>query len=257
MNASIYGLQSPNCDCVSKIVRILGALFFVSFFAGCAPTSPTSNENKALFERLCRAPDRDFIKRKVKSSGYAEARTSDSALACPRASLIPEVFIEMGYQYYECVVGPWTKENSPDSKSYRFTLEKQGSQSCKGKDERSIKANRMLDYWRDKQTNFKDKCISVTEQARPTSRYIQLNDSGRVKLDGTHIAGHQKDWRSIPGYITFSRARVIDRHTNEIIAERKFYFLYPLGAEYVDVASEQCERKSEWRISNVVTPISP
>lgn len=203
---------------------------------------------------MCNAPDRDFIKRNAMGSGYAEARTSDSALACPMASLVPDVFIEMGYQYYECVVGPWLGESDPGLKTYRFSLENQGNPACEGKDERSIKVNRTLDYWREKHSGFEGKCIGVTELSLPHSPYIKLAESGRVKLDSTHIVGHRPGWRSIPGYITFSRARVIDRQTNEVMAERKFYFLYPLGAQYIDFASKQCETLDTWKISDVIKP---
>ncbi len=229
-------------------------LLMTTFMSGCAPVSPTAADDRALFDRLCNATDRDFIKFTATGKGYAEARSSDSALPCPDASLIPNVLTEMGYEFYECVQGHWGGEDNTTSTTYRFSLEEKGSPLCEMRDDRVRRVNRLLEYWRKTNSGFEEKCIGVTKLSLPLSRYIKLGESGRVKLDGTHIAGHQANWRSIPGYISFSRTQVLDRQTNEVMAESKFYFLLPFGAQYIDLGQEQCDSADTWSITDVIKP---
>lgn len=239
---------------ISKVPGNLVVILLGAWIAGCAPVSPTANEDRALFEKLCNASDRDFINFTAKGKGYAEARSSDSALPCPDASLIPDVFTKMGYQFYECVEGPWAGKDDPTSTTYRFSLEAHGSPLCEMRTDRVTRVNRLLDNWKKTNSGFEDKCIGVNELTLPLSRYIKLGESGRVKLDGTHVVGHQPRWRSIPGYITFSRTQVLDRQTNKVMAESKFYFLLPFGAQYIDMGQEQCDSADTWSITDIIKP---
>lgn len=234
-----------------RLIPVFCILFFLS---ACAPVSPTASQNRRLFEELCHATDRDFIKRKATSKGYAQASQISETIPCPSASLMPEVFTEMGYHYYECVIGPWLDGDNSDITTYRLSLETKGASACQAKNERTEKANKALTHWRQKYGGFETSCISVVEQNGPSSRYIKIDDHGRVLLDGTHEPGKKPSWRTIPGYISFSRARVVDRTTNEIIAERKFYFLLPHSANFIDFGHDQCESRKTWTITDVIIP---
>jgi hypothetical protein len=240
----------------SSITRHLTGVIFLSIVSACAPVSPTASEDRESFERLCNAPDRDFIRRTVTDNGYAKARAHDTSISCTSATIIPIAFTEMGYQYFECVKGPWLDGDNPEITTYRFSLRKQPDPTCKSKNEEIVHANDWLKLWRKKHPGYEDSCIGATQQKLPSSRYIQLGDSGRVHLDGTHVPGDEPGWRSIPGYISFSRKRVLDRRTNEIIAEHKFYSLLPASAQYIDLAKDHCEVTDTWQITDVVKPIS-
>lgn len=234
-----------------RLIPVIATLLFLN---ACAPVSPTANEDRALFKSLCNATDRDFINFTATGKGYAEARSSDSALACPDVNLFPDVFTEMGYQFYECVQGTWEGEDNLTSTTYRFSLEEKGSTLCEMRNDRVERVNLLLDNWRQSNLGFQNKCIGVREQKLPQSRYIKISESGRVMSDGDHVAGHRPGWRAIPGYIMFSRTRVLDRRTEEIMAESKFYFLFPSGAHYIDIASEQCARTNTWNITDIIKP---
>lgn len=110
--------------------------------------------------------------------------------------------------------------------------------------------------WHEGNYGLENICIGVTERRLPRSRYILLEDHGRVTPAGEHMPGHVDGWRAIPGYISYSRARLRDIHTDVIIAERKFYFYYPTGARYVDLIQDQCEVTRTWSITDVVRPRS-
>lgn len=228
------------------------ALIGLILLSACAPVSPTAEQDQRLFERLCNAPDRDFIRREVIATGFAHARTYDTGLSCPRASFLLEAFTEMGYQYYECVEGPWLDGRNPQITTYRFSLEPKGASSCQGENDRLTKANNVLETWRGEYYGLENICIGLTKQKLPRSRYLLLEEHGRVTPSGEHVPGHVDEWRTIPGYISYSRARVFDQQKNENIAERKFYFYYPASAQYIDLRHDQCKVTGTWRISNVI-----
>ncbi len=236
--------------------QVILALSFVLLIGACAPVSPTAKQDRELFERLCNAADRDVIKRTALVPGYVVADDVSRSLACPGATKLKESLFKDKYQYYECVIGPWQRGRNNAIETFRFELKPKGEPSCTHP-KLTIHEN-VVASWQEQYNLPGEVCIGVTQYSRPRSRYMELKEHGGVAADGSHNPSHAAGYREIPGYISYSRTRVIDMRADETIAEFKAYAHYPAGAQFMDITKEYCKKRGDsqkqWQISDVLIP---
>ena len=239
----------------STALRRLAVVALAALVGGCAPVSPTASEDRALFEALCNAPDRNFTKFRPKVNGYAEGDESGrGTLLCPLTAAPFNRIVIDGYSYYECFERPWVERGKEPLKAVRVELKKEGDPTCELA--RLAKENKIAERKRARYPQLDKQCFGGEVIANPKSRFVLILGGGVVDKSGGHLLEMPKDWPSVPGSISFSRDRIIDQQTGQIIAERKKYSYYPSGSRYADFTGrEKCDEG--WRdLLEVFSPAS-
>lgn len=215
-------------------------MFLSTFVSGCAPVSPTASEDRAIFERLCDAPDRNFVKRKLVVKGYAEARENRQFTTCPVPGVPMKLLVENSFKFYECQETKWMESDSLSKDIFRVELYSKGSELC-DKDriaKENIRASRFVSEF----PKLKTSCFGITRTDEFKSRYVFVRGGGIVEKDGTHHLGYPKDWPNRLGAISFSRNRIVDMHTGDVIAEERTYIYFPSRPKFSDFTGiTQCK----------------
>lgn len=231
-----------------RVISIFGILLPL---IACAPVSPTAEEDRALFERLCNSPERIVVNKTVAAEGFFDFSQSGTIGACPGFETLRKVFFEQGYKYYECI----TKKNpksEEESNILRFELKHFGHAACNRPEIKQYESS--IESWRKQFGNLGNLCIGVEDLRKPTSQYARIHDRGRVIREGKHQPGHPPNYREIPGYIRYSRIRIIDRVSDEILAEKRFYVYYQLGANFMGISTRRCSKGTPWGIDEILKP---
>ncbi len=229
-------------------------LLVTASMSACAPVSPTAKEDRALFERLCKASDRNFVKFRPSVNGYAEGYEHSRMIGCPITSVPFKHLIAEGYQYYECFQTPWIERTKAPLETLHMRLRATTDDSCQHP--RLANENRLVQ--REKATNpdLKNICVGGKDIPNPESRFVLIHGGGAVDKSGAHLFGLPEGWPNIKGSISYSRDRIVDRKTGEVIAERKAYRYFPSGAKYVDLTGyDKCDEG--WgNIAEIFSPLS-
>lgn len=114
----------------SPLGSITFALLVLILLSACAPVSPTAKEDRALFERLCKASDRNFVKFRPSVNGYAEGYEHSRMIGCPITSVPFKHLIAEGYQYYECFQTPWIERTKAPLETLHMRLRATTDDSC-------------------------------------------------------------------------------------------------------------------------------
>lgn len=247
-------MNSPTLLTRRPALRSAAAIFLVTALtSGCAPVSPTAVEDRALFERLCNAPDRNFVKYRPRVAGYAEGYESGRSHICPISDFPFKRLIVEGYSHYECFTGAWGEREYKPLKALRIELKSKGDQTCEHP--RLSDANKIAEREAIHSPQLQGRCFGGEELEVPSSDFVVTYGGGMVRRSGEHLIGLPENWANIRGSIAYSRLRIIDRRNGEIIAERKAYSYFPSGAGLVDLAGyEKC--KEGWgSISELFSPL--
>lgn len=234
-----------------RVVSSFGILLLV---IACAPVSPTAEEDRALFERLCDAPDRNFIKRKLVVEGYAEARENRSFDSCPIPGTPMSILVENSFKFYECLETPWTEIRSRRNSIYRVELYSKGSQFCANDriQKENIRASRFVNQF----PTLENNCFGIRRTDQLKSSYVLVRGGGIVDEGGTHRIGYPKDWANNLGAISFSRNRILDIRTGEVIAEEKSYTYFPSKPKFSEVSGVIECKVSDSTILDVLVSMS-
>lgn len=231
--------------------RVISIFAILLPLMACAPVSPTAEEDRALFERLCNAPERIVVNKTVAAEGFFDFSQSGTIGACPGFETLRKVFFEQGYKHYECITD---KNPKPVEESHilRFELKPFGHAACIRPEIRRYESS--IESWRQQFDYLGTLCIGVEDLREPASQYARIHDRGRVSPEGKHQPGHPPNYREIPGYIRYSRIRIVDRVSDEILAEKRFYAYYPFGANFLDISIRRCTKGIPWKTDEILKP---
>lgn len=245
--------RSHHCRLSAMATRSLGVIFLSALISGCAPVSPTASEDRALFESLCGAQDRNFKETQVFVRGYAQAYVFEDKNSC--LSVRRTILFE-GFEYHECVQGAWLDGNNKNLRVHRYSLKPDGHTSCL--DDHRGQLKNWLAGLQKREKKFLGKCVSLDEYSKPESRYIELFDYGRVSREGKHLSQSPSDPLDYPGYIAYGRTQVIDTKLNKKIFENRFYWYYPRSRKYSGSPKGKftCNGQTNLKSSEVLRPAS-
>lgn len=250
---NIYGYKSKTPACYS--LRITFAHFSLVILSviisGCTPISPTASDDKALFNRLCEAAERNFVNEVPVVSGFAEGPENNRAFLCPMTGLPFERLVVDGFEYYECFETPWVEQQGDAPPILRITIKVAGDPTCNHpqiQKENNFAKRKIEDF-----PNLENKCFGAEDRNYIQSRLIVLHGGGAVNKKGRHLNSFSEDWHRTPGAISYARDRIVDQMTGTIIAEQKSYRYFPSGSRYVDLTGRL---KCDAEIQNVSDLIS-
>jgi hypothetical protein len=235
MHANQLPPLASGSTCISIALRPVGFILLLALTSACAPVSPTASEDRALFESLCNASDRNWLKREVFVQGYAHAQAFEDKNSCLDAR---DTILFEGYSYHECVQGAWNGGENKNITTYKYSLKPEGHISCGDRRFELLGKTRveLLDKWllglQTRKGEFLGQCIGIEQYDVPVSQYVKLIDSGHVSTDGTHIPSRPPNFRETAGYISYVRTRIMDRQSNSFIFENRYYSYYPMSPKY-------------------------
>lgn len=135
---------------------------------------------------------------------------------------------------------------------FHFSWKPEGDESCNQPEIKQFE--NFLRDWKLKFGSTEGKCLGAMKITQATSKYVQVHDAGQVLQDGSLQPGHPPGWRSIPGYIDYSRTRIIDRESGKLLAEKKSYGYFPSSVNYMDLNKSYCEDTDVWQSRDVLKP---
>ncbi len=222
-----------NVTSLTRAVSVTLALVFTATLSACfgPPRSATEDEDQARFKALCETPNRHFIRQTVQADGFAEGTgESPRQIKCPDVRFLKLFLVKNKYRYYECFQKPWSEHVRAPLETFRFSLETEGARSC----EHPLSSE--LGTWDRKEYKKvllpTGTCLGVQEYSMPKSRYVFLNDVGRVEPNGTHEPGDKSYWPRPAGAILYAQGKIIEGSTNAILAEKTSYTYLPYGGGY-------------------------
>lgn len=112
---------------VSALRSIAAILSITASVGGCAPVSPTAEQDRELFMQLCNSPGRVFINTTVRVDGFLEVTQEGTVRACPGVTNLRRIFFENKYTRYECSTGQWNLGSKNKNKDlFPFFMETGG-----------------------------------------------------------------------------------------------------------------------------------
>lgn len=277
MKVNILKRSAPPSTNFASLIRFVGitlSLVFAATLSACfgPPRSLTEEEDLARFKALCETPNRHFIRQTVKAEGFAEGTgESPRQIKCPDVRFLKLFLVDNKYSYYECFTQPWSEFDQGPLETFRFSLEPEGAQSC------AHPSSSELGTWDRKEYKKlllpMGTCLGVQEYSMPKSRYVFLNDVGRVKPDGIHEPGDKPYWARLVGAILYAQGKIIDSSTDTVLAEKTSYTYFPYGGgrrgrwtkdlgwgrqECSEESSARWSRPSKkwaWEVEDVIIPI--